>query len=328
MALVRKLDDIKGYLTIPNNLSFMALQSSVTFAEDNFAKKILGLPLYNSLDAAISAESETSGQIALLYEVRKVIGYMAYSKYALLGNAKVTDFGITAVHTNNEKPAFEWQVKDIVREAQEMAYKAIDDLLLYLESVKTDFSDWTGAAAFTEYQELFIATAKVFNKCWNINNSRLTYLALVPKIRFVEEFYLETLLGAAYMAELRAEYKSDSLSVANAKIIDLLQHYIARLSVAAGIDSLCIETSVFGLSRNYATNTINSSRPADAVERQGLIDNAHKEAEMYKLKILDVIYKDIDSYGTYKDSDAYVDPVLDDDFPDRKVKEFKSFLRT
>jgi len=328
MALVRNRGHIEGYLTIPNNLSFTALQSSVTFAEDNFAKKILGDALYNSLDEAITAETETDKQKALLYEVRKVIGYMAFSKYAMLGNAKVTDFGITAVHTQNEKPAFEWQVKDIVREAQEMAYKAVDDLLVYLEGVKADFSDWTAAPSFTEYQELFLPTAKMFSSCWHINNSRLTYLALVPKIRFVEEFYLDSLLCDTYVDELRTEFKNNSLTADNAKIMNLLQHYIARRTIENGIDALCVETSVFGLSRNYATNTVNSSRPADAEERERLVQRAAEEAELYKLKLIAVLYKNIDSYPTYKAGSCYVDPEVDSEYPDKKIKQFNSFLRT
>lgn len=328
MALVRSEDDFKKYLTAPNNLSYEALSASILYAESKFANKVLGSTLYIKLNAGITDEDLTDDENLLLDEVYKMIGLMAYAHYVGLGNAKVTDQGITAVHTQNEKPAFEWQVKQMQRASLEMAFTAVEDLLLYLESVKDNFSDWTSSAAFTEFQELFIATASDFSKFWSISNSRLTYLALVPKIRFVEDFYLDTLLGSEYITELRTQSKADALTAPNKVVMNLLKHYIARKTIEAGLEGLSVEVSVFGLVKNYSTSSVNSSRPADAVEREALIANAVKEADMYRLKLLKTIYDDIDSYATYKASDSYVDPVDDDDFPDRNVKKFGSFLRT
>ncbi len=54
--------------------------------------------------------------------------------------------------------------------------------------------------------------------------------------------------------------------------------------------------------------TLKAITPADEVRLSGVIKESEESGERYLKELIDFIYKNIDDYETFQESDVYVDP--------------------
>ncbi len=126
--------------------------------------------------------------------------------------------GANMVSAENYEPADDKRMERMVKDAYMSAGRAIDTLLLYLESDakgKKFFTErWSKADAFYLHKDLLFQTARVMNEYIDIKGERMAYVSLVRDIRFCQNTYLKPRIGAKLLNAVVcfANGKSDTSS--------------------------------------------------------------------------------------------------------------------
>ena len=108
--------------------------------------------------------------------------------------------GMNIVSADGYDGADEKAKDRVVKDAFMSAGRAIDSLLLFLETdAKGDklFTEkWKDADAFYLHKDLLFQTARILNEYIDIKNERMAYIALVRDIRFCQNTYIKPRIGA------------------------------------------------------------------------------------------------------------------------------------
>lgn len=107
--------------------------------------------------------------------------------------------GMNMVSADGYEPADEKRMERVVKDAWMSAGRAVDSLLLFLESDAKGgqlFTDkWNEADAFYLHKDLLFQTARVLNEYLDIKGERMAYVQLVRDIRFCQNTYLKPRVG-------------------------------------------------------------------------------------------------------------------------------------
>lgn len=107
--------------------------------------------------------------------------------------------GMNRVSADGYEPADDKHMERVVKDAYMSAGRAIDSLLLFLESdakgAKQFTELWSEADSFYLHKDLLFQTARVLNEYLDIKGERMAYIALVRDIRFCQNTYVKPRLG-------------------------------------------------------------------------------------------------------------------------------------
>lgn len=107
--------------------------------------------------------------------------------------------GMNMVSAEGYEPADDKRLERVVKDAWMSASRAIDNLLIFLETDakgKRFFTEqWQHAEAFWLHKDLLFQTARVLNEYLDIKGERIAYVALVRDIRFCQNTYLKPRIG-------------------------------------------------------------------------------------------------------------------------------------
>ena len=114
--------------------------------------------------------------------------------------------GMNVVNGESYEPADEKRLERVAKDAFMSAGRAIDSLLLFLESdakgAKLFLEKWKAADAFYLHKDLLFQTARVLNEYLDIKGERAAYVALVRDIRFCQNTYLKPRVGVKLLKEV------------------------------------------------------------------------------------------------------------------------------
>lgn len=114
--------------------------------------------------------------------------------------------GMNVVNGESYEPADEKRLERVAKDAFMSAGRAIDSLLLFLESDAKDtklfLEKWKEADAFYLHKDLLFQTARVLNEYLDIKGERAAYVALVRDIRFCQNTYLKPRVGVKLLKEV------------------------------------------------------------------------------------------------------------------------------
>lgn len=123
---------------------------------------------------------------------------------------------------------------------------------MILERYTQDYPEWLESAYYEQKKGLFIRSAIEFEAAGeSINGSSLTFQALRPLIRDVQEQTIKAILPAAFYTELLTQLDSDSLTADNKVILEnYLAPAIAKLAIEEALTVLPVEVSHSGINVN------------------------------------------------------------------------------
>lgn len=108
--------------------------------------------------------------------------------------------GMNVVSADGYEPADDKRMERVAKDAFMSAGRAVDSLLLFLESdAKSDkifTALWQEADAFYLHRDLLFQTARVLNEYLDIKGDRMQYVSMVRDIRFCQNTYLKPRVGA------------------------------------------------------------------------------------------------------------------------------------
>ena len=315
--LITSTEELKEYFSVNTDFDFDQLKSSIDLAQSRYISKLIGETLLESAlndFAAGEGEGESSNENneKLLKMLKACTAFYAYYLFIDINQVNISDAGIHIKTTEYEKTAFDWQIKDVKETILNTAYDHSERIIKFLEKHIDEYQDWKKSECYTEISSLICHNTEAFNKGYNIGNKRLTYLAYLPKIKYVEDMIVSNML-CDYHDELldkmhQKSGESEELTPLELKLVDTLQKAIAKLAIAHGIFEFSVELNVFGVIQTTIEDRSGKRgyKPANNQTKEIISNNADIEGNAYLDKAIKIINTNIDTFETYKNSPCYV----------------------
>ncbi len=250
--LVTTIAEVQEYIRVGNGLDIKTITPSLNEVELQELTFYLGTDLLNEIITQKDAASYTS-------RIEKIAPYVI-SAHACLAvwkggpeiEVQVSDNGINRIESDTEKAAYGGQVKRFRDVAADRGFSSIDSFLAILEKYEQDYPEWLESDYYAQKKGLFIRSAVEFESAGeSIQGSALTYQALRPTIKDIQEITIKSALPETYFNELLTQLDEDSLTADNALILDqYIRPAVAKLTLLDGLSTLPVEISSHGVRVN------------------------------------------------------------------------------
>lgn len=181
--LIYSEDVLKNHASIGFNFSYNVIKPYLKQAERDHVVSIIGEALYTSWATDAPDTANPKKVYNLLCEAA---ANMALFLYIPLGVVIISDNGIMIQTSGNTQSAEWWQIRDLQRSLLKTSMSAIDNALKILEANEADFPTWVNTEGYTVFKELYVPKTGDFNKHFNINSCRRSFMALAPYQREVQ----------------------------------------------------------------------------------------------------------------------------------------------
>lgn len=151
--------------------------------------KLVGNSIYNLAINYYNQEDEPNeSQSEFLYLMRNPIAIDAYRKFSPSNDIAHTNNGRKMRQDDGEKLPFEWMIDRDNKALEKRFYRALDDLLEFLETTDdlTIKNTWFNSANFKKTKQFFVSSVEDFNNVFVIE-SRLVLHKLHPSFLLFEE---------------------------------------------------------------------------------------------------------------------------------------------
>lgn len=314
--IFQTIEEIKQYVTISGGLDITSLQPDLNRVEKQLLPKFLGEQL-DEVTAEYALANydveEMEGRLKdLLLQIRPAAALLALFRFAPLNSIQISDSGYQMVSTADFKQAFQWMKDDAVGYLAQYGYAAIDDCLRFLEVNKEDYPLWAeDSAVYTVNKQYLVNDAVTYNKHFNINESRLTFIALLPMISRAETFTIAPAISAALYAEIKAEILSNDLSEDNLALMQWLQPALCLYAMERALAILPLVVSGNGVYLNHYKaiqgEGQKEKQPAPGGDKRNLAEQCKKDADTYMALCLDYLNATASStkYAAFYNSPLY-----------------------
>lgn len=273
MALIKTTAELQQYISLDVNLQETSFNPYLQQGKSQVVR-LLGKPLYEALDAYHNNESaeEPTYDVLIPYVQRCLANFALFYGLSAL-NVSIGPNGIGVVNTDHVSPASKDRTDALKADLLNAAYDAMEDMLEFLEENIDDYTLWSSSDAYALQYDTIIPSARKFDEILRIDRSRLKYLEWKPTMKDVESLTIAPQVSEVYLAELRSQIKTDTLTAKNEIILPWLQKALA-----------------------YITHSI------QVQEKTAMFLQTGTEYLMAAKKMMD---NDIENYATYAASDAY-----------------------
>jgi hypothetical protein len=315
MALFKTTAELKLHLPVNKDFNVEGIMPFIKSAEVEFIIPNISQTQYDDLNTAYNASATptlTAAQTALLAKIQPALAHFAFNKWIPFGQVQIDSAGIRIATTESLKTAFQWQTKDLEANSLASGFANLETLLTYMEANKASYALWTASTSYTVFKESFINTAADFNKYFNINSSRITFLAFKAVMKKVEDFFVKAYLDATTYAGIKTRIAAGTTTAADTNLLAYIQPAVAHLTVANALktQAVVINKNGFVVSKNVGFMTVEASDPAGAELKDQMIRQGTEDGNAY-LKQLQVYLNTNATASVYADyyaSDLYADP--------------------
>lgn len=224
-----ELKSLLGFLDV--DIKYSNIKSDIQSATREI-KTLIGVEVYNlAYDTYID---ETSDEILkeLVYHLRYPIAIGAYRMYAPNADLAHTPNGRKMRVEEHEKNAFEWMIDRDNQALERKYYRAVDDLLLFLE--ESNINEWKESQECKKLQTSLFKTTDAFNEFFPIE-SRLLLLRMLPGIVQCLNYEIKPRIGnilSSFLSEnIPAEHEELYFFVKQASAFYALSWVLPRYSV-------------------------------------------------------------------------------------------------
>jgi hypothetical protein len=230
MALLKTAEEIRAYMQVDGSFDPKSLIPYLHQAS-NEIKRLLGKAQYDALEAYYeSNENADEALDALLPHVQRPMVYFAFLKGFDVFNINISNTGFTTAQSANLVPASRERTEALRKNMIEMAWDAMEDMLIFLEENIDDYDDWKSSEAYAMQYNLLITSARRFDELHRINRSRLTFLEWRPVMFDIESLSISPIVSTDVLTELKEEAQDGSMSDENKVIYEMLQKALAYLT--------------------------------------------------------------------------------------------------
>jgi len=196
----------------------------VTEIHENTRRKDAHVPCAICEDTFSEVPDKDMVTICLLRICQRIEFYKMLShKAGLLAVSFNEGGGMNVVSADGYDPASDKDRDEARKDAFMSAGRAVDDLLIYLETDakgKKYFTElWQQADAYYLHKDLLFQTARILNEYLDIKGDRMAYVALVRDIRFCQNTYLKPRIGSKLLKAV-VEFENDGAASQDDRITE------------------------------------------------------------------------------------------------------------
>ncbi|PSR53913.1 hypothetical protein AHMF7605_10480 [Adhaeribacter arboris] len=315
MALIKTIEEFQKWVGVNESTSLEAVMGDILLVEDEVIVKYLGRNFYEEYEEKYQAGGLNDLENKLLDKLQLAISNLAQESYLDLNQVQISDGGIHINSSETRKTAFQWQINNLRRGFLRKGYNGLERALNLLEDNidAEEFATWSESPVATVFQQYFINTAQEFSKYYNIYDSRLTYLALLPILKKEERFLIEPVLGAGLFEEIKEQIKDRDLSPENKILLEeFIRPALAHLVVAHALAEEGFRLTPDGIELTFGRfdelNKEKASESASQLNRK--IRNAHQDGQAYLVKLRNYLNEksSVTTYHSYFISSLYQFP--------------------
>lgn len=243
--------EFRQIVPVVNNFTMDALLPTLDAVEADVLPRFLG----DTVTEQIQALTETAGspiETRAFRLARQVVGNLGFAQYLPFAEVQIEDSGVSVSAGSDRKPAFEYQTRRIERQCLDAGWRAMDELIGLVSRNPDDFPGWTDSPYCAEHQHALFRSASDFSKFYPINDRWLTFWALRPFIRQIEEDR-----GTDALARLEDELSEDDEGYD--RLRRSLLRALAYESVLTALPNLSVELNGANVQLNYASQYSNIS---------------------------------------------------------------------
>lgn len=194
--------------TIQAGIPFDSLKAEVESASEE-VRSIVGAAVFEAAQEAYDADERHD----FVNAVRLPVACLAIYQYSRLSGVSHGDTGRKIKTDEGEKIPFEWMLDRDDREMRDRYYRALDRLLLYLES--NEISQWNGQRRVAG---CIVKRLDAFEAVYPLEHSHYMFARLVPLMEEVQP-KLGNIVGSARLADLVAGRETDIAPIARRYVI-------------------------------------------------------------------------------------------------------------
>ena len=205
-TLVNNLETFQKHVTVNANFTWELILPYIIKAERKHIKPAIGTGMYEDYTEQFDNPSEDSDSnpapdpidpkiLAVLELLQEASSNLALLAYTFVGIISVSDNGFSISYSAQNTPAEWWQIRDLRRSVLDTGNEAIDEALAIMEANPDLFEDWVEGEGYTVFTQFYTRKTQDFQRYFNIQNSRLTFLQLRPYLFQTEKKYFDALLG-------------------------------------------------------------------------------------------------------------------------------------
>lgn len=199
---------IRNYISVSVALDFGRVKGPLLNAFDMFIYPLIGENLSIRLISIYKDGNITELDLKFLNLSQRANALLAFwynfneLQYFIGSN------GAKRAESENTKGLYKYQEKDLVDGWKSKGFKALDDLLRFLEENITEYPEYKESDAYTESLSSIIRNTSEVNDYYEINHSRLIFLRLRSHFRVVENTIIEPRLGSDLYDEFKAQLQN------------------------------------------------------------------------------------------------------------------------
>lgn len=299
----------KFFPAINKNTDWCTIEPLVEQAEELYIIPYISQEFYDVLET----EYQTSGVIAdatkatVFRQLKIALAYYTMFHGFDSLHTRIGDAGVNENSNTDATPVRQWVFNSARWKACVTGYQYLDLALRSMEKQveagNADFDTFKDSEAYTITRDLLIPNANTFNQFYNIGKSRKAYIALRPYIRKAEVLHIKPLLCELY-TEISGQYKTNTLTVENAAVVPYLQRLLAEKTILEAMPDINIVNDGNGWKIIENVNAVDISATNLQNMMQQLLSKAELNASQFQIDLENFLYKNLDDYPTYKDSDC------------------------
>jgi hypothetical protein len=290
MNLLFNLEIIEGKGTVKGNKELKELMGFIDadlklknlipdiITATNDVIDLIGIEVYNKAIAAYANETIADEDKAFIYAVRYPIAVNAYRLYAPNNDISHTNDGRKHRQEEGQKLPWEWMLDRDNAALEKRYYRALDDLIKFLDRSKVEFeltttlyTIWTNSEAYKKTQKLFIRTVAEFDEFFTIQ-SRLLLIKLAPAISECEQYEILPRIGKEKHSALKLALMENTAitDAADIELIRLIRQASVSYSLAWSMTRLSVQLYPEGVLQHVTSEkaTTRGAKPAQKNETQ------------------------------------------------------------
>ncbi|AWW32443.1 hypothetical protein DN752_21110 [Echinicola strongylocentroti] len=250
--LITDISEVQKYIRVSNALQYPTLEPSLNEVE----MQELTFYLSEGLLAEIIAEKNAGTYTPRIEKIAEYViaaeASLAVYKGAPEIEVMISDNGINRSETQDEKTAYGGQIKRLRNLAANRAYMALDTVLRTLEAYEQDYPEWQNAGYYALKGGMFIRSVNDFEKSGeNIKGSALTFQALVPIMKDIQEQRIMAAMPMAMYEEILTQLDTGTLTTDNKYLLaKYLKPAIAKLTIQEALTALAVDVDAQGIQIN------------------------------------------------------------------------------
>lgn len=292
--LIKEKSELQQHVSVTGELTVESLLPDFLDVQENDLATILGDAFYAQVkEWYYTSYASGSKEAECIFRCQKIVANLALAQYQNIGQLKISDAGYTQQKTQTTESGKQWQMDDLRDYLYFKGYRAIDNLLKFLETNKAYFTTWASdASAYTINKKFIVQSADQMQEYHDIQKSRQTYLSLLSTFKTVELFTIEPAIGTATFERIKTEIAAADISTDVNKILPFLIGACTKFAIVKACEQNLVEIRNNGLyvrsmRANNGNNRERSSAKSDELFR--LKESCQTDAQQYLKKAVDYL---------------------------------------